>query len=66
MSSTRKRRLHEAIQFDQEQHEFQERQKKYSGPVGKNPWGGIAKDWTAKLVSFIIFTGVVIQRRSSS
>ena len=27
--------------------EDQERQKKWSGPVGKNPWGSIAQDWSS-------------------
>ncbi len=30
---------------DRAAHEEREREKKYTGPVGKNPWGGIAKDW---------------------
>ena len=31
---------------DRELHEEAEKSKKYSGPVGKNPWGAIAEDWT--------------------
>ena len=31
---------------DAELHEETEKSKKYTGPVGKNPWGAIAEDWT--------------------
>ena len=31
---------------DRELHEEAEKSKKYNGPVGKNPWGAIAEDWT--------------------
>ncbi len=47
MSSSRKRKLQEIVQYDREMHAERESQKKYSGPVGKNPWGSIAKDWSA-------------------
>ena len=48
MSATRKRKLQEVIFHDQQVHEEQEKQKRYNGPVGKNPWGSIAHAWTAK------------------
>lgn len=46
LSASRKRKLHEVVQFDKERVAEEERAKKYNGPVGKNPWGSIAKDWT--------------------
>ncbi|TRY70281.1 hypothetical protein TCAL_01249 [Tigriopus californicus] len=46
LSASRKRKLHEVVQFDRERVAEEERAKKYTGPVGKNPWGSIAKDWT--------------------
>ncbi len=45
ISASRKRKLQEIVRHDREQHEVREREKKYTGPVGKNPWGGIAKNW---------------------
>ena len=46
LSASRKRKLNEVIMRDRELHEEAEASKKYSGPVGKNPWGAIAEDWT--------------------
>ena len=43
---TRKRRVQEALEQERQFQEEVERRKKYSGPVGKNPWGPIAQDWT--------------------
>ena len=45
-SATRKRRVHEALEQERAFQEEYERRKKYTGPVGKNPWGHIAQDWT--------------------
>jgi hypothetical protein len=45
-SATRKRRVQEALDQEREFQEEYERRKKYTGPVGKNPWGTIAQDWT--------------------
>ena len=46
ISTTRKRRIQQKIELDQKLHEEHERSKKYTGPVGSNPWGQIAQDWT--------------------
>ena len=27
-------------------HEYEETSKRYSGGLGKNPWGGIAQEWS--------------------
>ena len=48
LSQTRKRRLQEAMLVEKERQEKWELDKKYTGPVGKNPWGAIAEDWTGK------------------
>jgi hypothetical protein len=45
-STTRKRRVQEALELERAAQAELERQKKYSGPVGKDPWGNIAQDWT--------------------
>jgi hypothetical protein len=45
-SATRKRRVQEALEQERAFQEEYERRKKYTGPVGKNPWGTIAQDWT--------------------
>ena len=45
-SLTRKRKVQEALDQEREFQEEYERRKKYTGPVGKNPWGNIAQDWT--------------------
>ena len=38
---------------DRELHEEQEKSKKYTGPVGKNPWGAIAEVCTYKYLDQI-------------
>ena len=36
------------MQLDQQMHEEHEASKKYTGPVGRNPWGAIAEDYTGQ------------------
>lgn len=45
ISSTRKHKIKQALLRDQEIAEEREKSKKYTGPVGSNPWGAIAEDW---------------------
>jgi hypothetical protein len=45
-SNSKKRKLRQAMEIDQQLAEEHERSKKYTGPVGSNPWGAIANDWS--------------------
>ena len=45
-SASRKQKVQEALEKERAMQEEFERQKKYSGPVGKNPWGNISQNWT--------------------
>lgn len=47
MSNSRKRKLQEVMLAEKTAAEEQEATKKYNGPVGKNPWGTIAEDWSS-------------------
>ena len=47
LSTSRKRKIQDVIMRDREMVELEQQSKKYTGPVGKNPWGAIAQDWTA-------------------
>ena len=47
-SNSRKRKFQERMQLDQQMHEEHEASKKYTGPVGRNPWGAIAEDYTGQ------------------
>ena len=44
-SASRKLKVQQALEQERALQEEFERQKKYNGPVGKNPWGPISKDW---------------------
>jgi len=47
ISNSRKRKLQEVMLAEKAAVEEHEATKKYSGPVGKNPWGTIAEDWAS-------------------
>ena len=47
ISNSRKRKLQEVLLAEKAAAEEHEATKKYNGPVGKNPWGNIAQDWTS-------------------
>ena len=44
-STSRKFKIQQALEQERDLQEEFKRQKKYNGPVGKNPWGPISKDW---------------------
>ena len=45
-SASRKQKVQDALEKERALQEEFERQKKYNGPVGKNPWGNISQNWT--------------------
>ena len=45
ISNSRKRKMQEVMLAEKIAAEEHEATKKYTGPVGKNPWGNIAEDW---------------------
>ncbi len=74
LTASRKRKLQEIVAIDREAHMEMEQRKKYTGPVGKNPWGSIAKDWAGasrprdyadELRLFARQRGVDIKRQTS-
>ena len=47
LSSSRKRKIQEqALAARSAAHEYEVTSKHYSGGLGKNPWGGIAQEWS--------------------